>query len=147
MFTIRLNKVNKLGDYDEKYLQAYWGEVEGQGEKPVKFNSADQNISDGAVIEAEERTEKQSKKGTIYYQLRKVKLVERGVVGQYPEAPPQGSVKAPQINIAKYDSEIERMIREIHESVVPPLAPEDNLPDDNFGGEPLSPEDLSSIPF
>ena len=131
-----------MGDYDEKYLQAYWGEVEGQGEKPVRFNSADQNISDGAVIEAEERAEKQSKKGTIYYQLRKVKLVERGVVGQYPE---QAS-KTDNSEMSKQLDEIEKMIREIHLSVCPAIDEkvEDRLPTED---EVMQTIDLSEIPF
>jgi hypothetical protein len=141
-FEYSLDKVNKMGDFDPKYGQSYWAEV-GQGEKPIMFNSMDQTISDGAKIEAEERVEKRSQKGTDYYRLKKVKVTEKGVVGQYPEqgTPPQGLV------YANIDPNLVRMIKEIHESVVGTPKPEDKLPTDAevMGGE-IEP-DLSSIPF
>lgn len=74
MFKFTFSKLAPMGDFDEKYGLAYWGEV-NEDLKPVKFNSMNQNITVGDTIECEERVEKQSSKGTIYYQLKKVKVV------------------------------------------------------------------------
>jgi hypothetical protein len=79
-FEYTLDKVNKLGDNDETYGQRYWCESPEE-DKPLSFNSKE-NIelteTSGAIqITAEERVEKQSKKGTVYYQLKKVKVTDR----------------------------------------------------------------------
>lgn len=75
MFTFKLNKVVKLGQYDEKYGQRYWCDADAE-EKPVSFNSQNQNIKEGDTIEAEESLNKMSTKGTHYLMLRKVKVVD-----------------------------------------------------------------------
>lgn len=76
-FEYTLDKVNKLGDYDDTYGQRYWCESPDE-EKPISFNiHEDIGIDENAPtvsITAEERVEKQSKKGTVYYQLKKVKI-------------------------------------------------------------------------
>lgn len=70
-----LTKVTKMGDYDSKYGQRFWAEVNEQLE-PVMFNSQNQDISVGDTITAEDVLLKTSAKGTEYHGLKKVKVVE-----------------------------------------------------------------------
>lgn len=88
-FEYTLDKVSKLGDYDETYGQRYWCESPDE-EKALSFNSREDielTEDSGAIhIAAEERTEKQSKKGTVYYQLKKVKV--SGSQGRGETSPP-----------------------------------------------------------
>lgn len=87
-FNFVLDKVSKLGDYDETYGQRYWCESPDE-EKPLSFNSKEDieltETSGSINITAEERVEKQSKKGTVYYQLKKVKV--SGSAGQVTHLP------------------------------------------------------------
>lgn len=77
-FDYTLDKVNKLGDNDETYGQRYWCESPDE-DKALSFNSKEDieftETSGPIHITAEERVEKKSKKGTVYYQLKKVKIV------------------------------------------------------------------------
>lgn len=67
-------KIVPLGKFDETYGQRYWGSVE-EAEMPVSFNLMKPiNISEGAELEFEEKVIKESKKGTEYMFLRKVKV-------------------------------------------------------------------------
>lgn len=78
MFTMRLKEVAKLGEYDETYGQSYWC-AESGSDTPVKFNSQNQEITVGDTIECEEKSMKKSQKGTTYWQLKKVKVVQDSV--------------------------------------------------------------------
>lgn len=81
-FTYKLDSVQKLGNFDEKYGQAYWCTSTDEA-KALKFNSQNQEIRAGDTISAEESVNKRSVKGTDYLQLRKVK-----VAGQVNESAP-----------------------------------------------------------
>ena len=143
---LKLSKVNKLGDADPKYGQSWWGEV--NQDKPVMFNTMSGEFSDGCVIEYEERVEKVSKseKKTPYWRLRKVSLKEAGVITAADTS--VGSSGKPPAALQGFSPEIEKMIREIHESVVgTPVSPKaDVLPTDAevLGGTEV---DLSDIPY
>lgn len=66
----------KLGEFDTTYGQTYWAEVT-EHLQPVKFNSMSlESFSAGDRITCEERSEKQSSKGTNYYQLKKVRKAD-----------------------------------------------------------------------
>jgi len=83
----------RLGTYDEKYGQGWWGDV-NEDLKPVKFNTMNQSatFAAGDVISYDESVNKRSTKGTDYLQLRKVQVVSKNPT-QAPEtaqvAPPQ----------------------------------------------------------
>lgn len=76
-FSFVLDKVSKIGDFDETYGQYYWCESPDE-DKALGFNSKEDielTETSGAIqITAEERVEKKSKKGRLYYQLKKVKV-------------------------------------------------------------------------
>lgn len=72
-FQYTFSKLSKMGEHDEKYGTTYWAEP-NEDLTPVKFNSMNQNITLQDTITAEERAERQSNKGTGYYQLKKVKV-------------------------------------------------------------------------
>lgn len=91
MFEFVIEKLNKLGDYSETYGQRYWGSATSET-APISFNSQNQNINAGDRIEAEEKVMKKSQKGTTYWQLRKVKVVESSAA----ENSSEGSQNAPQ---------------------------------------------------
>src|ERR1700685_1217291 len=82
MFKFTLSEVGKMGDADEMYGQAYWTKAT-DSDTPIKFNSKNLNIGIGSVIEAEEKVMKKSTKGTAYWQLRKVRVLEES---QEPDA-------------------------------------------------------------
>jgi hypothetical protein len=64
----------KLGEYDEKYGQRWWCNVE-EMEYPVMFNTMEREAIDlEDKIEAEEQAMKKSAKGIEYYGLKKVKI-------------------------------------------------------------------------
>ena len=64
----------KLGDYDDKYGQRWWGNV-NEMDYPVMFNTMERDTIDlEDKIEAEEQAMKKSAKGTEYYGLKKVKI-------------------------------------------------------------------------
>lgn len=69
-----LNKVSKLGDYDEEWGQVFWCEV-NEDLMPVRFQKKMADIKPGSKIFAEEVEEKPGKKGP-YLQLKKVKVDE-----------------------------------------------------------------------
>lgn len=73
MKSYTLNKVDKLGDYYEKYGQRYWAECDEQLE-PLMFNSQNQGIEAGMKITADEVLLKTSAKGIEYHGLKKVKV-------------------------------------------------------------------------
>lgn len=90
-FNYTLDKVSKLGDNDETYGQRYWCESPDE-DKPLCFNTKEDieltEDSGPISITAEERVEKQSGKGTIYYQLKKVKVSGSQGRGDVPASPP-----------------------------------------------------------
>jgi len=88
MFTFTLAKVNKLGDNDPTYGQRYWGEV-SDDLTPVSFNSKQDGFTPGSTITAEEKVMKQSAKGTQYWTLKKVKLIESSQLLESSETPPE----------------------------------------------------------
>lgn len=88
------SKLNKMGDFDEKYGQAYWGEPNEQLE-PVKFNSMNQDITMGDTVTCEEVLLKTSSKGTDYHQLKKVKVVDT------TEAKPENAITPGPTRIAE----------------------------------------------
>lgn len=81
-------EINALGDHDPKYGQRYWGKVE-ETHTPVSFNLLNPvAIPIGAKIDYEEKLVKESKKGTEYFFLRKVK-VSGGMAVQQPSSDSQ----------------------------------------------------------
>jgi len=73
-------KINPLGDNDPKYGQRYWGYVE-ESEMPVSFNLMNPvDIREGVTLEFDEKAIKESKKGTEYLFLRKVKVSGEALV-------------------------------------------------------------------
>lgn len=127
-FTI--SKINKLGDYDQKFGQSWWGEVNEQLE-PVKFNMMAGNPQAGDTITCEEVLLKTSTKGTDYHQLKKVKIVERasdtslGSTDKIPQAIAGHSEH-------KLDQILE-LIKEIHEATVKLNNPTQDLNFDESG--------------
>lgn len=75
MFTYTFTKLDKMGEPHETYGQAYWGSV-NEELRPVKFNSSNENITADDTIECEEQAERKSTKGTVYLQLKKVKVID-----------------------------------------------------------------------
>ena len=68
-------KITPMGEHDPKYGTRYWGTVQ-EADLPVSFNLLNPvNVDEGAVLEYEERSERESKKGTMYVQLKKVKVL------------------------------------------------------------------------
>lgn len=78
MFKYTLDEVNQLGEKDIKYGYSYWVKSLEE-DMPIMFNSMQEiGINEDAptvTITAEERVEKESKKGNPYYRLRKVKVL------------------------------------------------------------------------
>lgn len=87
-FTFTLSEINKLGDNDPTYGQRYWGKV-SDDLTPVSFNSKQDGFTPGSTITAEEKVMKQSAKGTQYWTLKKVKLVESTNAPVFVENPTQ----------------------------------------------------------
>jgi len=111
------SKLSKMGDFDEKYGQAYWGSPNEQL-VPVKFNSMNPNITQEDAIEAEEVLLKKSSKGTEYHQLKKVKVVNRlQEVGRVQQAPVLEAVGAPTAPRPTSDSEILERLKRIEEKL------------------------------
>lgn len=132
MKQLTLEKVNKLGEMDAKFGQTYWAETKEQLE-PVMFNSMNENIVEGSTIEAEEVLLKQSKKGTDYHRLKKVKVVS-GATPQPASSPDQGELLA---LVRANNAMLRKLIGEPEvEKVVEPTKQE-------MDGD----IDLSSIPF
>lgn len=126
-FEYTLDKVSKLGDYDETYGQRYWCESPDE-EKALSFNSReDIELTEdrGAIhITAAERTEKQSKKGTVYYQLKKVKV--SGSQGRGETSPPATkgsenpqSAAAPSPIVIEYLGRIEKKLDRLSDHLLP----------------------------
>lgn len=88
MFQYKLDKVNKLGEYDATYGQKYWC-ASVDAELTLSFNSQNQDVMAGDTIEAEETSNKRSTKGTDYLQLKKVKVID-----SIQEKPPHKPVEA-----------------------------------------------------
>lgn len=83
MYKHELIELSKLGSFDSTYGQKYWGRVLEE-EKPISFNSMQQDIEVGDIITCEEQALRRSKKNTEYLQLKKVKKVD-SVVEHSPE--------------------------------------------------------------
>ena len=84
--TFTFAKLTKMGDFDDKYGQRYWGEPNEQL-VPVMFNSMNQNITAEDTIEAEEILLKTSGKGVDYHGLKKVRVVQGSPASTTPNAP------------------------------------------------------------
>lgn len=94
MKTFTFAGLNKLGEFDEKYGQRYWGVTNEQLE-PVMFNSMNQDISETDTIEAGEVfANKKSTKGVMYTPLKKVKVV--GSQSRGETSPPATNEAKPQ---------------------------------------------------
>lgn len=106
MFTYTFSGLAKLGDFDPKYGQSYWG-TPNEHLKPVKFNSMNRGISLGDKITAEERTEKKSAKGIEYYQLKKVKVVEGPTT---TEKPAERSVQGSQSQLDRIEAKLDKLL-------------------------------------
>lgn len=85
MNLFNLVDLNKMGDFDEKWGQAYWGKTDD--DRNIKFNSMNQDIIAPCTISAEETTSKTSSKGTAYLQLKKVKVAESASVDAVATSP------------------------------------------------------------
>lgn len=113
MFKFIVDEISKLGDFDQKYGQSYWGKV-SEEDVPIMFNSMEdlEITPDTPIIHitAEERVEKQSAKGNNYYRLKKVKVV--GGVSAHNDpttAPPTPRGANP--NVGYIDQILERIIQ------------------------------------
>lgn len=104
------SKLSKMGVYDEKYGQTYWGEPNEQLE-PVKFNSMNQDITENDTIEAEEVLLKVSSKGTEYHQLRKVKVVVGSPTAHSDPHTPPPTPHGANPSVGYTDQVLERVIR------------------------------------
>lgn len=87
-FSFKLDKVNKLGDFDDTYGQRYWC-ASVDSELPLSFNTQNQDVMAGDTIEAQESTNKRSTKGTDYLQLKKVQVTAS--IQAKPSKPPEPS--------------------------------------------------------
>ena len=86
MKDFKIAKASKLGDYDQKYGQVFWCEVQEQLE-PVKFNLMEGDVRPGDLVTCEEVMLKTSTKGIDYHQLKKVKIAGAGVPRENTAAP------------------------------------------------------------
>ena len=158
-FKYTLAKANKMGDYSSQYGQQYWGEGDEQGALPIMFNSQNQNIVDGAVITAEERVERTSKKsGNLYHFLKKVRVLSGADAPASNMQPSSSSDSSSDSDSSssnvREDSEIltelklqTALLRKLAGEAEPKAEPtEDVLPEANeiLEGEPV---DLSDIPI
>lgn len=115
-FTYKLDKVSKLGEYSETYGVTYWCEAVDDL-TPIKFNSQNQDIKEGDTITAEERAERKSTKGTVYYQLKKVKVSDSQEANlDRPNSETKSSESSQSVaginpNIGYLDQVLERIIR------------------------------------
>lgn len=133
----KVKKMNPLGDHDEKYGTRYWGEVE-EADMPVSFNLMNpKDIPAGAELEFEEKTIKETKKGTEYMFLRKVRVLGG--------APSQTQLPAPDIT-QKLDAIIGN--QKLMMSWLRELAGKEEPEEDKVVDvDPDEEVDLSSIPF
>jgi len=121
MFTFTLDGIKRMGEPHETYGQAYWCSSPDLDE-PIKFNSMDDTLEEklesGPVqIVAEEKSERQSAKGTTYIQLKKVKLVEK-------VAEPGGALPESRSNPAGHPNEQLDRIEQKLEEIIALLLPE-----------------------
>lgn len=140
-------KINPLGEHDPKYGQRYWGYTE-DSEMPISFNlMTPVDIPEGATLEFEERTIKESKKGTEYLFLKKVKVVGGESLAKLPA---NDSTKLLEL---VYDDtqEILRLLKKDDSGASTSLketwdktTKQEDVVDDNVDDEPM---DLSAIPF
>lgn len=109
---VKLVKVSKLGEPDEKFGQRYWAETDST---PVMFSS-NSEFGDGDSISYEESTSKTSAKGTDYLQLKKVKKMQEDL--PEPKSQQTVSTQAPGITYEQGDEIIrllKKLTNEIHE--------------------------------
>lgn len=130
MKKLNLDTLKHLGEYDEKYGQTYWGTSQEQLQ-PVMFNSMERGLSAPLTIEAEEVLVKESKKGTEYHRLKKVKVVEDNITEQMKAA------AAPTLSLAQG---VKDSLDRIEAKLDKLLGNDENL----LGGEPV---DLEEVPF
>lgn len=115
----------RLGEYDEKYGQAWWGEVSEMA-YPVKFNVMSRDHIDlEDSIECEEQVMKKSAKGTEYYQLKKVKVSK--AYGNASAAQPEPRAETTQVTKANNPQldRIEKSLAIITEKLNLLLGPEE----------------------
>lgn len=133
MFEYTFSKVSKFGELDVKFGQTYWAEVH-EHLQPVMFNSMNEDIDLDDKIVAEERSEKKSSKGTMYYRLKKVRVV--GKNGSDGPKMAQGDSSADvrdQLN--RIEAKLDKLLGQ--DAVTEPTP-------EQLDGEPVS---LDDIPF
>lgn len=137
-------KINPLGDFDNKYGQRYWGAV-NESAMPVSFNLMTPiNISEGAELEFEEKVVKESKKGTEYMFLRKVKVSGNSATEIVKTESKNIEQKLDAIaGDVKLLLSFVRQLQKESTKTQEPEPEEDNVTED-IGDEPM---DLSQIPF
>jgi hypothetical protein len=103
----------KLGNYDDTYGQAWWGDV-AEMAYPVKFNVMSRDSIDMEdSIECEEQVMKKSAKGKEYYQLKKVKVHKAYGNASAAQPEPQASPETPDRPAPKADSLLlERIVKQ-----------------------------------
>lgn len=93
MKTLKLKNPTKLGDYDEKYGQRFWSDSYDQ-DTPVMFNLMSQeDLHDGQTITAETVELAESKKGTEYHKLKKVRVGGQTVMASTANHAPKQAPK------------------------------------------------------
>ena len=80
MFELTITELSPLGEFDETYGQRYWGSAANE-ENPISFNSMDKALASKVTsaplkVVCESKAMKKSQKGTLYWQLKKVKPLD-----------------------------------------------------------------------
>ena len=97
MFELTITELAPLGDFDATYGLRYWGRALDD-DKPISFNSMDKELATKLIhagtlsVVCETKTLKKSAKGTLYWQLKKVKPLETHTS---PVEPSESQASAP----------------------------------------------------
>ena len=133
-------RITPLGDHDPKYGTRYWGSVH-DSDMPVSFNLMNPvEINDGATLEFEEKVIKESKKGTEYFFLRKVKVEGNAIQTSIPAPTDLTSIHE---KLDKILSLLDKSGYEKAKEVADKLPRQDNVTED-IGDEPIN---IDDIPF
>ena len=117
MFELTITELAPLGDYDDQYGQRYWGRAADE-ENPISFNSMDKTLVAKVTnaplkVVCEAKAMKKSQKGTLYWQLKKVKPLD---VNATPTATNETKTNTtttsnPQTAVGGSNEVIERLVR------------------------------------
>lgn len=123
-----------LGEYDAKFGQRYWTEV-NEMDYPIMFNTMEKEAIDlEDKIEAEEQVMKKSAKGNEYYGLKKVKVhrahgnmsAQVSETAQTASTEPTGPSKADNPQLDRIEKQLALILEGINELKYGPQESEDN---------------------